>query len=45
MPLLGDDPKLDYPGNAAKAVLTLLGIELVAALAVFAVWALIRAFA
>jgi hypothetical protein len=28
MPLLGDDPRLDYPGNIAKAVLTLTWITL-----------------
>jgi hypothetical protein len=43
MPLLGDDPGLDYPGNAVKAVLTLIAIELCAALAVLAAMALARA--
>jgi hypothetical protein len=33
MPLLGDDQRLDYPGNIAKAVLTLTWITLGALLA------------
>jgi hypothetical protein len=44
MPLLGDDPRLDYPGNIVKAALTLTWITLgvLLAFALLAVLACLR---
>src|SRR5712675_531166 len=38
MPLLGDNPRLDYPGNIAKAVMTFAGLAFCTALVVLVVW-------
>jgi putative copper export protein len=44
MPILGDDPKLDFYGNAAKAIVTFLVIELVAGVVILLVMAAFGAF-
>ena len=41
MPLLADDPHLDYPGNAGRCALTLLTILFCPTAAVFVAWLLL----